>query len=357
MFAILDRYVSRVFIAYFFICLAGGVGLFTIIDVGTRLSTFAEKGGLTGMSFTALKYSFWNAPLVVCLIFPPILLISAGWAVVQLARNNELIAIKASGVSVYRIIIPLFIGGSIIGIAVAGLRECLIPVLAPRISDITISAGKSVLRSGIFGYLHSENMGYRMSSYNLLSKEMTDPYFWVFSEDGIKESIQASRGVWVNDHWHLYNAVIVTGAADKDNHDVAELAEYVLPYKLMPEDITTQTASPGLMSTRQLKELIGRHPKNLSLRVALHSRFTYPLTGIILLLLGLPFVVGFERVSRSRVLGIGMCFVVCVGFYGVTFLCNSLGSSSALPLPWLAAWLPIILFAAIGVFFFDMIKT
>jgi lipopolysaccharide export LptBFGC system permease protein LptF len=230
-------------------------------------------------------------------------------------------------------------------------------VLAPKISDVTASAGKSVLSEGVFGYVQSENMGYRMASYNLLNKEMTSPYFWVFSEGGIKESIQASRGVWKDGRWHLYEVIIIAGGAEKSSQDIAELAEYVLPFNLMPEDLTTQRADPGLMSTRQLKDLISRHPQNLGLRVALHSRFTYPLTGVILLLIGLPFVVGLERVSRSRVLGIGMCFVVCAAFYGVTFLCTSLGSSSSLPVPWLAAWLPIILFAAVGVFFFDMIKT
>jgi len=352
MLLILERYVSRVFVGYFLVCLLGGIGLFTVISVGARLEDFLG-GGFWGIIVAIGRYALWNTPVVIILIFPPLLLISAGWALVQLAKNNELIAIKASGISVYRIIVPLFIGGSISGVVVAGMQEWLIPVLAPAITEASYPGDKEVRRN-VAGLVPKEDVAYHMDSYNINKHEMTNPVFCCFSEG---KTIEASRAVWKNAKWRVYDAVIKTRATEAGTTNKEEKLEYDLPFKLLPEDITTRQSDPGLMSTRQLLGLIGRHPKNLRLRVALHSRITYPFSGIVLLLIGLPFVVGFERINRSKILGLGMCFVVCAGFYAVTFLCNSLGGNNYLPAPWMAAWIPIILFSAIGIFFFDMIKT
>ncbi len=352
MLLILDRYVSRVFVAYFFVCLLGGIGLVTVIDIGTRLDDFI-KGGFVTIVTSIFRYALWNTPVVICLIFPPLLLISAGWALVQLAKNNELIAIKASGISVYRIIIPLFIGGAVIGLGVAGLREWIIPIVAPRINEVSNPSSKGTVND-FGGMIPTEDVAYHIDSYKVSKREMTNPVFCVFAE---AKTIEAARGVWKKDKWVLYDVVIKKRTGEEAKPEREEHLEYELPFKLRPEDLTARKADPGLMSTRELVGMIGRYPTNHSLRVALHSRFTYPLTGVILLLIGLPFVVGFERINRSRILGLGMCFVVCAAYYAVTFLCSSLGNSNHLPADWMAAWIPIILFAAVGIFFFDMIKT
>lgn len=357
MFSILDRYVSRVFFAYFFVCLLGGIGLYTVIDVGAQLHRFI-RGGVGKMGLSILTYTLWNAPVVVCVIFPPLLLISAGWALVQMAKSNELIAIKASGLSVYRVIIPLFIGGAVIGLGVACMREWLIPVLAPKITAASGAEKETGKGLGISGKILNgdEVIYFRMAGYNMEKKRMDRPMFLVLSKMGFTK-IVAERGQAVDGQWFLYDAHIIKGAGEKEDKDETITEKYILPFLLRPEDITAHQISSGLMSTRQLKKLIQRQPTNLKLRVEFHQRFTYPFTGLILLLIGLPFVVGFERVSRSRILGLGMCIVVCAAFYAVTFLCTSLGGSSHLPTPWLAAWLPSILFAAVGIFLFDMIST
>ena len=351
MLVILDRYIGRVFVAYFLVCLLGGIGLFTVISIGARLDDFLT-GGFWTIICSIVKFALWNAPVVICLIFPPMLLISAGWALVQLAKNNELIAIKASGISVYRIIIPLFIGGTSTGVCEAGLRDWLIPVLAPSIAEAGNPAGKT--KTNVAGWVPNADVSYRIATYEMLKNEMTGPVFCLWSE---AKTIEAQRGVWIHGKWHLYDVVINTHAADDRTAVREEHLEYDLPFRLLPDDITTRQGDPGLMSTRQLMELIARHPRDQRLRVSLHSRITYPFTGVILLLIGLPFVVGFERIGRSKILGLGMCFVVCAAVYAVTFLCSSLGGGDYLPAPWMAAWLPIILFAALGIFFFDMIKT
>jgi lipopolysaccharide export system permease protein len=355
MLVILDRYIGRVFVSYFLICLLGGVGLFTVISVGARLDDFLG-GGFGNIIVSILKYALWNVPVVICYIFPPMLLISAGWALVQLAKNNELIAIKASGVSVYRIIIPLFVGGAITGVIVASMQEWLIPVLAPGIAEANYPGEKEIRRK-LAGPVPNTDVAYRIESYNIITNEMTNPFFWCVS--GTK-TIEASRGEWKKGKWVLYDVIINMRDPETRTNAREECEKKEFLFKdlpLLPADITTRQADPGLLSSRQLMKLIARHPDDPKLRVNLHSRISYPFTGIVLLLIGLPFVVGFERINRSKILGLGMCFVICAGFYAVTFLCNTLGNNNYLPAPWMAAWIPVILFSAVGIFFFDMIRT
>jgi lipopolysaccharide export LptBFGC system permease protein LptF len=65
-----------------------------------------------------------------------------------------------------------------------------------------------------------------------------------------------------------------------------------------------------------------------------------------------PFVIGHEKIQRSRMLGIGVCVVICIIFYTVQHISWDLGLHGRLP-PEIAAWLPIILFAAVGLYLLE----
>ena len=54
-----------------------------------------------------------------------------------------------------------------------------------------------------------------------------------------------------------------------------------------------------------------------SLRLFYAARLTYPFTGLVLIALGVPFVIGHDKIQRSRLLGIGICVVICIVFYTV----------------------------------------
>ncbi len=70
--------------------------------------------------------------------------------------------------------------------------------------------------------------------------------------------------------------------------------------------------------------------------------------------LGVPFVIGHERVRRSKMLGIGVCIGICMVFYTVQFVANDLGLTGRLP-PAVAAWLPHIIFAGLGLYLLESV--
>ena len=72
-----------------------------------------------------------------------------------------------------------------------------------------------------------------------------------------------------------------------------------------------------------------------------------------LLLLGLPFVLGTE--AKSTFGGLIVCIVICAAFYGTHALCTELGKETLSPAA--AAWLPIAVFGPLGIFLFDWVRT
>jgi len=80
----------------------------------------------------------------------------------------------------------------------------------------------------------------------------------------------------------------------------------------------------------------------------------FPLTHLVLLLIGLPFVLNQE--NRSVFLGVLVSVGICVAFYVVNAMCMELGEKGYLQ-PIVAAWLPVLFFGGVGVVLFDNLKT
>ena len=88
--------------------------------------------------------------------------------------------------------------------------------------------------------------------------------------------------------------------------------------------------------------------------VAMHKHFAKPILNIVLLLLGLPFVLGTE--SKGTFGGLVVCVAICAAFYGIHLLCGELGHDRTVSAA-AAAWLPIAMFAPLGLYLFDNVNT
>ena len=73
----------------------------------------------------------------------------------------------------------------------------------------------------------------------------------------------------------------------------------------------------------------------------LHGRLSAPLVPFVLLLLGVPVLVGFESSVSNRMIGVVLCIVVAATFHTATFVCLSFANTGAMD-PVLAAWAPVL---------------
>ncbi|HUT37319.1 MAG TPA: LptF/LptG family permease [Planctomycetota bacterium] len=124
-----------------------------------------------------------------------------------------------------------------------------------------------------------------------------------------------------------------------------------LPFTIPPHQLIKSEADPTLKSFR---ELLQYHNDPPALRqkklVLLHSRVAFPLSSIVLLLVAVPLLFQQEG-GKSTWVGMGLALLVCMGFYVVNYLSQLAGQNPEglfASAPALAAWLPILSFAALG---------
>ena len=103
---------------------------------------------------------------------------------------------------------------------------------------------------------------------------------------------------------------------------------------------------PMDLSYAELADLLVREPTNLQYRTLVQYNLTFPLAGLVLLLVGLPFVVGDERGKAGERIARG--FLLCVVYFGVDFVARTLGLQGAVG-PVFSGWLPLVLFGSLGV--------
>ena len=127
--------------------------------------------------------------------------------------------------------------------------------------------------------------------------------------------------------------------------------------ELTPQTLQKDMGGSSLNSFHPLRDEIRemrRYPHVPAIVIRVHARFSFPLSPIVLLLVGLPFVM--DPHSKSFVKGLIFCFLLAVGYYVTHFACVDLGNRGWMP-PVVAAWVPIATFGSVGLVVFSRMKT
>ncbi|NOZ23271.1 MAG: YjgP/YjgQ family permease [Planctomycetes bacterium] len=357
--SILDRYIALNFLAYFAVCALALVGLLLLVQTFQMLHKFIDHG-FPKMLWLLGQYYFYNIPVILANIFPVMTLVGASYCLVEMTKGNEMIALKASGVSIYRIIMPVFGATALIAVLGAANQEWFLPFIGPKIENF--KRENNLTRDTLYdkyGRTEGGQLKYRVHEFNVENAAFQYGEFTRFDPSGNKiiEFIKVDEGQWLEKGKWACRGVHTIKFLENGQQEKAYRDEYTLVTDLTPDDLLQEDFIPGFRSIHDLRYRIKKEPERVDLRMALQGRFTHPLSAIILLLIGLPPVIGSERFSRNRVLGIGISLAVGVGFYIVSFVCSHLGKHGYIPTPAIAAWMPVVMFGALGFYFFDAMRT
>ena len=120
----LDRYVGAHFFWSYCATLGLMVGMFVILDLAGKTGYFETWEDGTRVPFTTvLYYGLLNLPYQLLQIAPFVTLFAGMFTVNRLMRKNEVVAVLSAGVSVHRLLLPVYIGGVVIALAMFALRE------------------------------------------------------------------------------------------------------------------------------------------------------------------------------------------------------------------------------------------
>jgi lipopolysaccharide export LptBFGC system permease protein LptF len=387
--SLLDRYVIKSFLYSYLVCLVSLVGLTVVFDAFMRIGDFLEaahsEAVSAGVLSVMLQYYSVRLPVIFHAVSPAITLTAAMFCMAQLNRNNELIPMRASGISLFRTLAPIFLFAIFITGVLVAVQERLIPSLKDRIREYEVMIDRASDRD----YLQLEltdacGNNWSIHRYERNTMKMTNQVLITSFYEGTSKTkvhVQAESGKWKlsegdgEPRWHLsngkefrYDEERKLLSASEGNYDTRFGVDgYVLLrpedggdnfYRIRtnfgPQDIAPEDKGVLFLSTSELRARHIEDPVNNEIGVALHGRYAFPFANLVLLMLGLPFVLGTE--SKSTFGGLIICIAICAAYYGVNALCTELGRIGTLSAV-AAAWLPIALFGPLGIFLFDGVKT
>ncbi|HZN59762.1 MAG TPA: LptF/LptG family permease [Planctomycetota bacterium] len=368
----MDLYVARHFLFAYAICSVSFVGLFVLVEAFSKLDRFLRQE--SPLVVTLFKYHLAMIPTAYVNYVGPILTLAAGmFAMTTLNRQNELTPLKAAGVSVYRCMLPIFL----IAAALAGgtfyLKDQVLPSFKEEIrAALALSRSKALNPMPYYDQEHACLI--RVSEYSTTAKIARRAEVSELHPNGKpKQIICADQMVWTAEsddrpdegkwilregsiqRWDENGQLLANASASKTEEFLLRFRRMELPSSLKPVDLETSDVEISYLSWSDLKTQFQRQPYHRHLHVKLHHHFAFPLSHIVLLFLGLPFVLKLQ--NKNLFLSIALSFTICALFYLVSSICMSIANQSDVLSPILAAWLPVMLFGALGITLFDQLPT
>jgi len=356
---ILDRYVVRSFLAWYAISFFFFVGLFLVLDFFNRIDNFLEaretirEHGRT-LAWTIAAYYIYNIPFIFVQIAPFITLMAASFSLTRLLKQNEIIPMINAGISLPRVLAPIFVLALVLTVAMIAAQEVLVPDLAWRRHSIERLADgdEPGLIDDIATLTDRDGSRVRIGAFDHAHLRIRDLDVTRFRP--VAGTLQAKAAEYregpMGTGWYLEEGV----PRNFDDLGAEPRRQEFWETDITPEDILLAVDDKSSFSFRQLQAAYRRDPQKVGLLSLIHNRITFPLSNLILLLIGIPSLL--SRGGRSRFLGIALTFLICGAFFGTDFVARTFGDRGMIH-PIVAAWIPVTLFGSLGVVMIGGIRT
>ena len=348
---ILDKYLLRELAAPVVYCFDAFAMLGILLDLFGNLDDFLQAHAPVGQ---VIQYYVFLFPEIFVTTLPMSLLLGLLFCLSNLSKHNELAAMRAGGISVMRLSLPLLAVGFAASLLVLGSGEALVPRARERAGALMNKfkgRGQADVLENFFFSNDLKRQDWYARRFNTRTREMENPEIHAQNPDGSPLlDVYAEHASWIAGTWHFYNC---------DVHDsshasliVTHVAETNFPsVNDSPSRLALEGKKPDQMTSRELRRYI-RTQQRLGLtnrlalyQVALHSRYSFPLTCLVVMWMGIPLGM---RVGRSGALvGAGTALALVVTYYVLSYLTQALGNGGWIS-PILAAWTTNVIFVGVG---------
>ena len=347
---IVDRYVTRHFVFVMISALTAFVIIYILIDLIENLDTFIDN---KAPFHTVVKYYVLYVPFMANLTLPIAVLLSCLFTIGQMVRYNELVALKASGISLYRVLFPLFRLGLLISILALLFGELVVPAANFRRSEVKqVEIRKRSLkdhsqRKNIY-LQDSPNRLIYIKEYMEKTKSAIGILLQEYDGEEMIKRIDARTMIWEDSTWVLKKAEVRTFKGEQEEFKTfAQLSH--LDLTVTPNDLAQKPKDPEEMNIAELKKYIN-HIKSLGGDAQrwvadLHLKFAFPFANAIIVLFGTA--LASVRRRSGAAIGFGISLFICFVYYTVMEAGRALGKSGDLA-PLAAAWIGNGIFGCIG---------
>ncbi len=360
---LLDIYLLRSFLYYFLLFTAGFILLFEVFTFFELLDDIAQHR--TGL-LEVINYFVYLASYLSYQLAPLAALVAVLITLGVMTKNNELVAFKAGGISLYRISLPLLLIGFMLAAGLVVLDDTYLPYANQR---------QDALRNQIKGrpaqtYYQPGRRWIFGENSKVYNYEFFDPDRQLFGGLNVFEldpaTFEIRRRIYAaRAHWDSQQSVWILESGwlrDFDHGQVSHFAPFLgnalKELNEPPSYFNREVRQSYQMTWWELKQYIsdlrqaGFDVARLS--VQLQKKLSFPLVAPIIILLAIPFsiLVG----TRGAIGGLATGVAIAVVYWAASALTEAMGSVGQLP-PLLAGWAPDTIFVFLGLYFFLKMPT
>ncbi|MFH1380074.1 MAG: LptF/LptG family permease [bacterium] len=360
------KIIKRYFIVQFLKPFLFGLGSFIIIMTVSQLFEYLDT--FTGMKARPLdifQFLSFQIPHWTVQVLPVAILLGILFSLNKLGQNGELIAIKASGIPLKKVLYPLLVLGTVLSVLIILLNETIIPTFNKHANNIyqvnirrlpkhDITRWEKIVLSG------KGNIRITAEQLNLQRGYLKRVVVDEFQEINLVKQIDAVEAYWTGTIWEFTDGAERYFSADQKSitREIVFKKKKIDIYNT-PNDLAPQRIKPAEMNCRELLRYIAHLKKigipNTSEKVQLHLKIAFPFANLIVILIGIPFAL-YSQKGSGKLMSFGFALIVAFAYWGVISVGQSLGNGRILP-PIIAAWFANIIFGILGIIAFRKIKT
>lgn len=351
---IIDRYLLSTVLAPLVYCVFAFALVYVVFDLFDNLTDFMEGGTPFPL---IMKYYLILLPSVLVRIVPIAVLLAVVYALYQLSKNSELIAMKACGFSMPRLMLPFLGLGLAVSLTVLLVNERYGPSAAYwcyKFVREQKSSSDAIHYATIAFKKEKQARVWFIDKFDTRDFSLSRVEVTQLTPDGLREltKTRADGGGWYDGQWIFTNVTVQ--AYDEDGSlrgaPKYEAQSVMLDYNERPEDFLNEVKDPEYLSSAELDRFIRVHrnlePKAVArYRTDLHGRLAMPWASLIVVLMGVP--VGAQGGRRGVLPAVAGALGMVISYYAFMMMGMAAAKAMVIP-PWLGGWLPIFLFSVSG---------
>jgi lipopolysaccharide export system permease protein len=296
------------------------------------------------------RYFLYSIPVMITMSLPMATLIASLLSLGNLSRHNEIIAMRASGISLRKIIVPMVAGG--IAISAFGFinNEFIMPQYSARANyirnvDIEKRQQRVMFQQQKLWLRGPENSIANIELVSPNRNEMIGLNIYKLNPDySVRERIKAGSLLWENGAWRLQHSLTFAQVGDAVRSYSSD--DEIFNIVDSPDDLGMIVKNSEEMNFSELWNYVKRLKtsgyKAIAYEVDLYNKVAFPLSSVLMVLISIPFSIHKVR-SGSASKGFAFAIFIAFVYWTLMSVGQSLGRSGAIP-PLVAAWFANIFF-------------
>lgn len=354
---IINKYITVIFLKSLFIAVTVFSFIICITYIFDRINVIFRHDASFLLFLRSLFYSF---PGWISLIFPVAILLATLFSIGDLARNNEITALRTAGMSIVAISKFLIAISIFITFFFIFFNNTILLKSNKKYTNIwKHEIKKQPYRPNEdFNVVQIDNDKiFSAKKIDGNTEKITGLIILEFNENmELTGKIVAKEAVWKNEHLELIDASI--GKFSNNSFTMKKYDLTSLPFQKRPSEFVNLRKNPDEMSYKELSDLIVRFKKSgipsHKETVHKHSKLAKPFANIIMILLGIPFAIKTAR--TAKIFSFALAIFIGFLYWGTVEIGLALGMNRTIN-PIMAAWLPNVVFFAIAGFLIYKIEN